>query len=154
MITTKFSKHLALLVIAAVVGAPASALAQNNKSEESDQAFLSRIERELNTLEARADNVERIVRQKMGMSNVSSTRIGATTTTRPGRTATNPLDGDLRGMQLKLRSMKKKIVKESERMGDQYKSRDEVEFDRGHWEIVVRRFELELIEMERDLRRL
>ena len=154
MLTTKLTKHLALLLLGAAVLIGGAAMAQDKEAEESDQAFLSRMEREMNTLQARADNVERWVRQKMGMSNATGYRAGVSASASPGRTATNPMDSELRRMRLELRSIKKEIDKERERMGEQYKSRDQVEFDRAHWNVVVRRFEVELIEMERDLRRL
>jgi hypothetical protein len=154
MVTTRLSQYLAILLLGTAVLISGAAVAQEKKAEESDQAFLSRMERELNMLQARADNVERWVRQKMGMSNATGYRAGVSATATPGRTATNPMDSELRRMRLELRSMKKKIDRERERMGEQYKSRDQVEFDRAHWNVVVRRFEVELIEMERDLRRL
>jgi hypothetical protein len=37
-------------------------------------------------------------------------------------------------------------------MVEQFTSRDEVEFDRGQWSAAIRRFDLELTQMERTLR--
>ena len=112
MLTTKLTRHLALLLLGAAVLICGAAMAQDKEAEESDQAFLSRMEREMNTLKGRADNVERWVRQKMGMSNATGYRAGVSATATPGRTATNPMDSELRRMRLELRSMKKKIDKE------------------------------------------
>lgn len=123
---TMLYRRITSLALAAVLLAPVAALAQGAQKGESDEAFMSRMERQMNTLAARAENLDRIARE--GTFN------------------------ELRSMRLKARSVKKRIDRERERMAEQYRTRDEVGFDRDHWGAVVRRFEMELTKMERDLR--
>ncbi|MBT8081423.1 MAG: hypothetical protein KJO56_03265 [Gammaproteobacteria bacterium] len=119
-------RRITLLALFAVLLAPVASLAQQGQKGESDEAFMSRMERQLNALASRAENLDRRARE-----------------------GTHP---DLRSLRLKTRSVKKRIDKERERMAEQYRSRDEVEFDRDQWGSVVRRFERELTQMERGLR--
>jgi BMFP domain-containing protein YqiC len=121
------SRRMALLALAAVLWAPGTGLAQQGPKNESDEEFMSRMERELNTLASRAENLDQIARE-------------------------GTFD-EQRNMRLKTRSLKKRIEKEHERMVEQYRTRDEEGFDRDRWGSVVRRFEMEITRMERDLRR-
>ena len=119
-------RRVTLLALAAVLLAPVAALAQQGPKGESDEAFMSRMERQMNTLASRAENLDRMVQESTFSEH--------------------------RRMRLKVRSMKKRIDKESARMAEQYISRDEVEFDRDQWASVVRRLDLEITQAERDLR--
>ncbi len=119
-------KFITFAVLFALFLAPAGAVAQQAQKGESDEAFMSRMEREMNTLATRADRLDQMARE--GTHNQA------------------------RNMRLKTRSLKKRIEKERERMAEQYLSRDEVEFDRGKWNAVARRFDLEITQMERTLR--
>ena len=115
---------LALLLALASASLGPAALAQQ---EESDEAFMSRTERQMNNLASRAEQLDRMVRESTFQEH--------------------------RRMRLQVRSMKKRIDQEREEMAEQFISRDEVGFDRDHWASVVRRLELELTRAERDLRR-
>jgi hypothetical protein len=119
-------RRVTLLALAGVVLAPVAALAQQRQNE-SDEEFMSRMERQMNTLASRAENLDQMARE------------GTRT--------------EHRSMRLKTRSLKKRINKEHERMVEQYRTRDEAGFDRDHWGAVVRRLEVEITEMERNLRR-
>lgn len=119
----KFTLFAALIFL---VAAPVAALAQQGQKGESDEAFMSRMERQMSSLASRADNLDRMVQESTFSEH--------------------------RRMRLKIRSMKKRIDKESARMAEQYVSRDEVEFDRDRWASVVRRLDLEITQAERDLR--
>ena len=119
-------KFIPFAVLLALFLTPVAALAQQSQQGESDEAFMSRIEREMNTLASRADRLEQMAREGT--------------------------HSQARSMRLKTRSLRKRIEKEQERMAEQYLSRDEVGFDRGQWNAVVRRFDLEITQMERTLR--
>ena len=116
-------KFISFAVLFALFLAPVAALAQQG---ESDEAFMSRMEREMNTLASRADRLEQMAREGT--------------------------HSQARSMRLKTRSLRKRIEKEQERMAEQYLSRDETGFDRGKWNAVVRRLDLEITQMERTLR--
>lgn len=152
----RFSLHRLFLLslAAACFAAGPAALAQDSTREESAQAFLSRMQSELRRIEVWVENMETAVQQKMGMASASGNRIGVNSGGSPSRLGSDPMSSDLRRMRLDLRSMKKDIAKERERMERQYGARDTDGFDRGHWEMVVRRFDSELREMQHDLRRL
>lgn len=123
MRSLNLSRRMTVLGLAAMLLSPA-ALAQK---EESDEAFMSRTERQMNNLASRAEQLDRMVRESTFEEH--------------------------RRMRLKVRSMKKRIDKEREEMAEQFIARDEGGFDRDHWASVVRRLEQEFTRMERDLRR-
>ena len=119
----KFTPFAVLLFLVTGLLAPAAALSQQG---ESDEAFMSRMEREMNTLASRAERLETMAREGT--------------------------HSQARNMRLKTRSLKRRIEKERERMVEQFTSRGDDEFDRGQWSAVARRFDLELTQMERTLR--
>ncbi len=120
---TLFAPLALLLALASAALGPA-ALAQQ---EESDEAFMSRTERQMNNLASRAEQLDSMVRESTFEEH--------------------------RRMRLKVRSIKKRIDKERAEMAEQFIARDEGGFDRDHWTSVVRRLEQEFTRMERDLRR-
>jgi hypothetical protein len=132
----------------------AAAFAQGAQNNETDQQFLSRMQSRLSRSERRVENLEKLTRQKMGTNTGSRDGIGIETSGTYGTTSRNPMSSDLQRMRLELRSMRKKIGKDTERMGEEFRSRDNEEFDRDYWEGYVRRLERDLDEMDRDLRRL
>ena len=132
----------------------ATALAQGAQDNETDQQFLSRMQSRLNRSEHRVENLEKLARERMGSTSGSRDGIGIETSGNYGSTARNPMSSDLQRMRLELRSLRKKIKRDTERMGEQYRSRDEDEFDRNYWENYVRRLERDLDEMDREMRRL
>ncbi len=123
--TNLYRRRITLLALAAVSLAPVAVLAQQSRKGESDEAFMSRMERELNMLASRAERLDEMAR--------------------------DGTHSELRSMRLKTRSLKRRIEKDRELMADQFISRDEEEFDRNRWSAVVRRYEMEITEMERDL---
>ena len=120
-----FPRRIMLLALAAVTLIPVAAPAQQAPKNETDEAFMSRMERQMNTLASRAENLDQMARE------------GTRT--------------EHRSMRLKTRSLKKRVNKEHEVMVEQYRTRDESGFDRDHWSAVVRRLEVEINEMERNL---
>jgi hypothetical protein len=132
----------------------ATAFAQGAQNDETDQQFLSRMQSRLNRSMRRTENLETLTRQKMGTTTGSREGIGVESSGTYGTTARNPMSSDLQRMRLELRSLRKKIDKDSERMGEEFRSRDNEEFDRRYWEGYVQRLERDLDEMDRDLRRL
>ena len=142
-----------LLVAASFVIGPA-ALAQDSKKEESDQAFVSRMQSEMRRIEMWRENMDTAVQQKMGMATASSNRISVNNGGRPSQVGSDPTNSDLRRMRLDLRSMKKEITKERENMERAFGVRDAEGFDRDHWQMVIRRWDNDLREMQRDLRAL
>lgn len=146
-------RRFCALVLATSLVAALPVLGQDAEDEESDQEFLSRIQDRLDRIEYRIDDVDMLVEQRMGSTAVTSNRIGASATNTPGRMSSDPTSSEFRRMRLELRSMKKKVSKERERMMDQYNARGDGEFDRGHWDIIARRFEKDLDDMVRELRR-
>lgn len=144
----------ALLIGASLTTGPV-AYGQGAQKNESDQQFLSRIQSRLDRSQRRVENMERLVRQKMGStSGVPSNQVGIDMSGTYGQTSRSPMSSDLQSMRLQLRRMEKRIDKDRERMAEQYRSRDAEEFDRDYWEGYARRLERDLDEMERDLRRL
>lgn len=125
---------------------------QTSQNKESDTAFLSRMQSELRRLERWADNLDTAAQQRMGMATTSGSRIGVTGGTTPGRVGREPTSSELRRMRFDLRSMKKRLASEREQLERDFGLRDTEGFDRSHWEAVVRRFDHDLREMERDLR--
>ena len=151
---TRVSTWLTLAVLAAALIAPAAVSAQDSKKEESDQAFVSRMESELRRIEMWSENLETAVEQRMGMASPSGNRIGVNRSSMSNPTARDPMHSELRSMRLDLRRMRKQIDKERERMARAFGARDTEEFDREHWQVIVRRFDNDLREMQRDLRSL
>lgn len=142
------------LLVASVLLPDAAAFAQGAQNNETDQQFLSRMQSRLNRSERRVENLEKLARERMGSTSGSRDGIGIEASGTYGSTARNPMSSDLQRMRLELRSLRKKIRKDSERMGEDYRSRDSEEFDRSYWEGYVRRLERDLDEMDRDMRRL
>ena len=151
---TRISRRLTLALLAAALISPVAAFAQDSGKEESDQAFLSRMESELRRIEQWSKNLETTVEQRMGMASPSGNRIGVNRSGMSNPTASDPMNSELRSMRLDLRRMQKQIDKERERMAREFGTRDTTGFDREHWRIVVRRFDNDLREMQRDLRSL
>ena len=154
MQVTRISRRLTLALLAAALISPVAAFAQDSGKEESDQAFLSRMESELRRIEQWSKNLETTVEQRMGMASPSGNRIGVNRSSMSNPTASDPMNSELRSMRLDLRRMQKQIDKERERMAREFGTRDTTGFDREHWRIVVRRFDNDLREMQRDLRSL
>ena len=152
MLTTFSLKRVFLLALAASFAVGPAALAQDSKKEESDQAFLSRMQSEMRRIEMWRDNLDSAVQQRMGMATASSNRISINNGGRPSGVGSDPMSGDLRRMRLDLRSMKKEIDKERENMEREFGLRDAEGFDRDHWQMVVRRWDTDLRDMQRDLR--
>ena len=151
---TRVSKRLALgLLVAALIG-PAAASAQDSKKEESDQAFVSRMESELRRIEMWSENMETAVEQRMGMASPSGNQIGINRAGMSNPMAKDPMHSELRSIRLDLRRMRKQIDKERERMARAFGARDTEGFDRDHWQVIVRRFDNDLREMQRELRSL
>ena len=120
------SRRTTLLALAAALVAPVAALAQQIPKNETDEEFMSRMERQFSDLANRVATLDEMAQESTF--------------------------NELRNLRLKTRSLKKRIAKEQERMAEQYRTRDEVGFDREQWTSAVRRFEMELKRMERDLR--
>lgn len=137
-----------------LLGASPAAPAQGAEKEETDQQFLSRIQTQLKRSQRRIDNIEKIVRQKMGTTSGSSDGIGISSSGGYGGTGRDPMSSDLRRMRLDLRTMRKKVDKDTERMATEYKNRDAEPFDRDYWDGYARRLDRDLREMENELRRL
>ena len=151
---TRVSKRLALgLLVAALIG-PAAASAQDSKKEESDQAFVSRMESELRRIEMWSENMETAVEQRMGMASPSGNQIGINRAGMSNPMAKDPMHSELRSIRLDLRRMRKQIDKERERMARAFGARDTEGFDRDHWQVIVRRFDNDLREIQRELRSL
>ncbi len=142
-----------LLAFTAIAASPES-LAQGARDDESDQQFLTRIESRMDRAQRRIEDMGKLARQKMGSTTTSSNGIGIGASGTYGQTSSNPTSSDLQRMRLELRSLDKRIDKYRERMSEEYRSRDEEEFDRDYWESYVRRLERDLDEMQRDLYRL
>ena len=144
--------------IASALLPDAAAFAQGAQNDETDQQFLSRMLSRLSRSERRAEELEKLARQKMGMGSSSGSGMGVGvdigTSGSYDRTTSRPMNSDVQSIRLELRSLRKKIGKDTERMGDEFRSRDNEEFDRDYWEGYVRRLERDLDEMDRDLRRL
>lgn len=120
------SRRTTLLALAAALVAPVAVLAQQIPKDETDEEFMSRMERQFSDLATRVATLDEMAQESTF--------------------------NELRNLRLKTRSLKKRIAKEQEEMAEQYISRDEVGFDRDQWTSAVRRFEMELKRMERDLR--
>ena len=120
------SRRATLLALAAALVAPVAVLAQQIPKNETDEEFMSRMERQFSDLASRVATLDEMAQESTF--------------------------NELRNLRLKTRSLKKRIAKEQEEMAEQYISRDEVGFDRDQWTAAVRRFEMELKRMERDLR--
>lgn len=156
MIRKTSLRHLAVLALSAAgLVAGSAAIAQDSSKEESAEAFLSRMQSEMRRMESWVQNLDTAVQKKMGMASASGNRIGVNNSgVSSSRLGNDPMSSDLRRMRLDLRSLKKEIAEEKDRMERQYGTRDAEGFDRNHWEVVVRRMDAELREMQRDLRRL
>jgi hypothetical protein len=154
MLTTIFSKRRALLLFVVTLLPAAAVLAQDSEEAESDEAFLSRMQAEFRRIDLWVENMDAAVQQKMGMTSASGNRIGVNNGMSPSRMGSDPMNSDLRRARLDLRSMTKEVAKELALMERQYGVRDSEGFDRSHWRTVVRRFDTELREMQRDLQRL
>lgn len=120
------SRRTTMLALAVALVAPVAALAQQAPENESDEEFMSRMERQFSDLATRVATLDEMAQESTF--------------------------NELRNLRLKTRSLKKRIAKKQEDMAEQYLSRDEVEFDRDQWTSAVRGFEMELKRMERDLR--
>lgn len=142
------------LCAALLLGASPAAMAQGADNDETDQQFLSRIQSQLKRSQRRIDNIERIVRQKMGTTSGSSDGIGIGSSGGYSQTGRDPMSSDLRRMRLDLRTMRKKVDEDIERLATEYRMRDSEPFDRDYWNGYARRLDRDLTEMENDLRRL
>jgi hypothetical protein len=120
------SRRTTLLALAAALVAPVAVLAQQTPKDETDEEFMSRMERQFSDLATRVATLDEMAQESTF--------------------------NELRNLRLKTRSLKKRIARKQENMAEQYLSRDEVEFDRDQWTSAVRGFEMELKQMERDLR--
>jgi hypothetical protein len=120
------SRRTTLLALAAALVAPVAVLAQQTPKDETDEEFMSRMERQFSDLATRVATLDEMAQESTF--------------------------NELRNLRLKTRSLKKRIARKQEDMAEQYLSRDEVEFDRDQWTSAVRGFEMELKQMERDLR--
>ena len=155
MWTTRTARILIpALLLGTVLAFGPVASGQDAKEEESDQAFLSRIRSEFDRAHRRIDYMDTIIEQKMGGTNVSSNRIGIDVTGSMSQAPRDPMSTDLRSMRLDLKSLKRKLDKDNERMSEQYRERDAGGFDRDYWEAYARRLDHDLDSKERDLRRL
>lgn len=143
----------ALLLVSALAIGPI-VNGQGAQEEEPDQAFLSRMRSEFDRAERRIEYMETTIEQKMRGTNVSPNRIGIDVSGSTSRLSRDPMGNDLQSMQFDLKSLKRKLDKDSERMSEQYRSRDAEEFDRDYWEGYVRRLNYDLDTKERELRRL
>lgn len=145
------TRTFVLTALLAVIAAGPAALAQGTQHNESDQEFLTRMQSEFNRLERRIANLQKTVESTMGRSTGTGTSFGIDTSGQDRR-ARDPMDSEMRSMRSKLRSLGSKLDKDRDRMVEGYRTRNEEEFDRGHWEGYVRRLNFDLDEMERDLR--
>ena len=102
---TRISRRLTLALLAAALISPVAASAQDSGKEESDQAFLSRMESELRRIEQWSKNLETTVEQRMGMASPSGNRIGVNRSSMSNPTASDPMNSELRSMRLDLRRM-------------------------------------------------
>jgi len=162
--TSRRSLAIALLV-AGSLAVPGTVHAQRAQDNESDMAFLQRMQARLSRIEARTEQLEVYADQRMGKSTGTKSGFGASTEGMSSGT-TRDSAGDLNRMnhaignnatriQLQLRSMRKKAKKESARIADQvHDANGSGDLDREHIESVVFRTEHKLDELERDLRRL
>jgi uncharacterized protein Yka (UPF0111/DUF47 family) len=137
------------------------ALAQEAQNNETDQQFHSRIQSSLKRSKQRTQDIERNMHQRMRMPGGrtdrvdigGSDRIADASSGSFGQSTRDPMSSDLSRFRAELRTLRSRIDKGSERMTEQYRSRDDGTFDRGHWESYARRIEQELDDMERELRR-
>ena len=143
----------ALLLMIGISVGPA-AVAQEAREQETEQQFLSRTQSRFARAERRIDDLERVIRGKMGNTTHTNDGFGFDSGNNPGMTSNDPMSTDLRSMRLELRSLRKRVEKDSEKMADQYRERGTEGFDRDYWDGYVRRLEHKLYEMERDVRRL
>ena len=162
--TSRRSLAIALLA-AGSLAVPATVHAQRAQDNESDMAFLQRMQARLSRIEARTEQLEVYADQRMGKSTGTKSGWGVSTEGMSSGTTRDSL-GDRNGMdqpvsseatriQLQLRSMRKKAKKESNRIADQvHDANGSGDLDREHIESVVFRTEHQLDELERDLRRL
>lgn len=159
-------RSLAIALLAAgSLAVPATVHAQRAQDNESDMAFLQRMQARLSRIEARTEQLEVYADQRVGKPTGTksgwevSTEGMSSGTTRDSvgnRNAMNqPVDSEATRIQLQLRSMRKKAKKESDRIAKQvHDANGSGDLDREHIESVVFRTEHKLDELERDLRRL
>jgi len=159
-------RTLAIALLAAgSLTVPAVTLAQRAPDDESDMAFLQRMQARLSRIEARTEELEVYADQRMGKSTGSKSGFGVSTggmstgNTRDSAGDSNRMNQEVRNnanrTQLELRSMRKKAKKERDRIANQVRDANgSGDLDRDHIESVVFRMEHKLDEVERDLRRM
>jgi hypothetical protein len=162
--TSRRSLAIALLA-AGSLAVPATVHAQRAQDNESDMAFLQRMQARLSRIEARTEQLEVYADQRMGKSTGTKSGYGVSTAGKSAGTMRDsggdrygmdqPVNSDATRIQLQLRSMRKKAKKESDRIADQvHDANGSGDLDREHIESVVFRTEHKLDELEKDLRRL
>ncbi|NOR35511.1 MAG: hypothetical protein GQ577_02080 [Woeseiaceae bacterium] len=162
--TSRRSLAIALLA-AGSLAVPATVHAQRAQNNESDMAFLQRMQARLSRIEARTEQLEVYADQRMGKSTGTKSGYGVSMAGKSAGTMRDsaggrngmdqPVNSEATRIQLQLRSMRKKAKKESDRIADQaHDANGSGDLDREHIESVVFRTEQKLDELEKDLRRL
>ena len=144
----KFTPFAVVLLLAT-----APAAAQGSQHNETDAAFVSRIQAQLSRTEQRAAELEDVARNMASSLSSSGSRFGTNPSTSGSRATSSRMQGDPARARSELRSLIRRVQRTREELEEHYKQRDEDDFDRRQWEGVARRLELDLERIQRNLQR-
>ena len=144
-------KFTPFAVLSLLVAAPA--FPQGSQPNETDAAFVSRIQAQLSRTGQRAEELEDVARSMASGLSTSGSRFGTNPSTSGSRSTSSRMQGDPARARSELRSLIRRVQRMREELEEHYKQRDEDEFDRRQWEGVARRLELDLERIQRNLQR-
>lgn len=153
MRASNWTTSSACLLLAFVSFAAAPAYAQGSQRNETDAAFVSRIQAQLSRIEQRAEELEDVARSMASGLSTSSSRYGTNPATSGSRSTSARMQGDPARARSDLRSLIRRLQRTREELEEHYRQSDEDDFDRRHWEGVARRLELELERIQRNMQR-